>query len=80
MGFEMSMKCAIRLILVLAVIAFSPPFAASAPDLPKGSSDLSIGPGDVRINARDDGGYDLYVRAKPGMASILLTGPRKIPR
>ena len=79
MGFEMSMKCGIRLILVLAVIAFSPPFAASALDLPTGSSDLSIGPEDVRINARDDGGYDLYVRAKLGMASILLTETTKDP-
>ena len=76
MGFEMSMKCAIRLILVLAVIAFSPPFAASALDLPTGSSDLSMAP-KIRINARDDRGYDLYVPAKPGMASILLTETRR---
>ncbi len=41
--------------------------------------DLSIEPGDVRISAREDGGYDLYVRAKPDIASVLLTESTKDP-
>ncbi len=41
--------------------------------------DLGIGPGDVRIEAREDGGYDLYVRKKADIASILLTETTKDP-
>ena len=51
--------------------------AASQPLATK--PDLSIGPKDLRIAARDDGGYDLYVRAKPGVGSILLTESTKDP-
>ena len=43
------------------------------------AQDLAIGPGDVRIEAREDGGYDLYVHAKPGLSSILLTESTKDP-
>jgi hypothetical protein len=42
-------------------------------------SDLGIAPEDVRIAAREDGGYDLYVRTKPDIASILLTETTKDP-
>jgi hypothetical protein len=49
--------------------------AAAAPPAP----DLRVGPEDIRIAARDDGGYDLYVRAKPGLASVLLTESTKDP-
>ncbi len=41
--------------------------------------DLSVLPGDVRIAARSDGGYDLFVRAKPDIACILLTETTKDP-
>jgi hypothetical protein len=51
--------------------------AASQPLATK--PDLSIGPKDLRIVARDGGGYDLYVRAKPGVGSILLTESTKDP-
>jgi len=34
---------------------------------------------DVRIEARDDGGYNLYVREKPEIASVLLTESTKDP-
>ncbi len=37
------------------------------------SSPLAILPGDLRIEAREDGGYDLYIRKKPGIGSVLLT-------
>jgi hypothetical protein len=41
--------------------------------------DLSIGPEDLRIVARDDGGYDLYLRKKPAISSVLLTESTKDP-
>ncbi len=66
-------------ILVLAIVALPLPFAASALGSAKADADLSVGPEDVRIAARDDGGYDLYVRAKPGIASILITESTRDP-
>ena len=52
---------------------------AAAPPAHLGAQDLAIGIGDARIEAREDGGYDLYVRAKPDIASILLTESTKDP-
>jgi hypothetical protein len=52
--------------------------AEALPDVPAGP-DLAIGPEDLRIVARDDGGYDLYLRKKPGIASVLLTETTKDP-
>jgi len=43
------------------------------------SSPLAILPGDLRIEAREDGGYDLYIRKKPGIGSILLVESTKDP-
>jgi hypothetical protein len=40
---------------------------------------LAIAPEELRIEARVDGGYDLYVRAKNGLSSILLTESTKDP-
>jgi hypothetical protein len=74
-----------RLILALAFAALAagasgaPAQAAPKATAPKTGGDLSIGPQDVRIEARADGGYDLYVRKKPGIASILLTESTKDP-
>lgn len=51
---------------------------AAAPAAPA-NPDLTVGPGDLRIEARADGGFDLYVRVKPGLASILLTESTKDP-
>jgi hypothetical protein len=42
-------------------------------------SPLSLGPGDLRIEQLTDGGYHLYVRAKKGLSSILLTESTKDP-
>ncbi|HTX73408.1 MAG TPA: hypothetical protein VMC79_11325, partial [Rectinemataceae bacterium] len=36
-------------------------------------SPLLLGPDDVRVEQRTDGGYHLFVRARSGIASILLT-------
>jgi len=41
--------------------------------------DLAVEPGDIRILPRDDGGYDLFIRKKPGIASVLLTESTKDP-
>ncbi len=40
---------------------------------------LSLGPGDVRIEQRTDGGYHLFIRARPGLGSVLLTESTKDP-
>jgi len=42
-------------------------------------SPLTLGPGDLRIEERADGGYHLYIRRKPGMGSVLLTESTKDP-
>ena len=41
--------------------------------------DLTVGAADVRLEPRDDGGYDLYVRKKPDIACVLLTETTKDP-
>jgi hypothetical protein len=41
--------------------------------------DLSINPGDLRIEQRVDGGFHLFIRKKPGAASVLLTESTKDP-
>ncbi len=40
---------------------------------------LAINPEDVRIEQRDDGGYHLFIRAKPGIKCVLLTETTKDP-
>lgn len=40
---------------------------------------LSIGAGDLRIEQRVDGGYHLFIRKKPGIASVLLTESTRDP-
>lgn len=49
--------------------------AQAAPDL----SALILAPEDVRIEQRPDGGYHLFIRAKPGLGSVLLTETTKDP-
>jgi hypothetical protein len=40
---------------------------------------LSVAPRDLRIEQRNDGGYHLFIRAKPGLGSVLLTETTKDP-
>ncbi|MDR1239633.1 MAG: VWA domain-containing protein [Treponema sp.] len=42
--------------------------------------DLTVGPGDMRIEQRTDGGFHLYIRKKPEVSSVLLTESTKDPR
>ncbi len=64
---------------VLLATAASGIEAQAGSDLAKGGKDLSVAPEDVRMVARDDGGYDLYLRKKPDIASVLLTETTKDP-
>ncbi|MDR2028482.1 MAG: VWA domain-containing protein [Treponema sp.] len=41
--------------------------------------DLSLGPGDLRIEQRVDGGFHLFIRKKPGISSVLLTESTRDP-
>lgn len=52
--------------------------AAQGAPSPTGLS-LQIGPADLRVEQRDDGGYHLYVRAKAGLSSVLLTETTRDP-
>lgn len=67
-----------RALLVLALLAAAA-LAGAAPKPAGKSEGLSLAPDDLRIEARADGGYDLYVRAKEGLASVLLTETTKDP-
>jgi hypothetical protein len=67
------MKIPSRYLLAALLLAAALPRAA-------GAQGLAVGPRDVRIEARDDGGYDLYVRKTPDIASILLTESTKDPQ
>jgi hypothetical protein len=44
-----------------------------------GAGKLAIGAEDLRIEQRGDAGYHLYIRAKSGLASVLLTESTKDP-
>jgi hypothetical protein len=43
------------------------------------SQDLSISSGDLLLELRPDGGYHLFIRKKPGIASVLLTETTRDP-
>ncbi|MBP7095611.1 MAG: VWA domain-containing protein [Spirochaetia bacterium] len=43
------------------------------------AQDLAIGPSELRIEERGDGGYHLFVKAKSGLGSVLLTESTKDP-
>ena len=69
---------------VLSVIPLVPApaqAAGAAPAQAAGAAPaaLSVGPGDIRIEQRDDGGYHLFVRARPGLGSVLLTETTRDP-
>jgi hypothetical protein len=46
---------------------------------PAPSQELGLQPADLRIEQRGDGGYHLYIRAKSGIGSVLLTETTKDP-
>lgn len=54
-------------------------FASATAALSAPKPDLSVGSNDVRIEANSSGGYDLYVRKKPDIASILLVETTQDP-
>ena len=68
------MKRPIRAALAAAFALGSALAARAAPP-----EALLLGPGDLRIEQRTDGGYHLYVRAKEGLGSVLLTESTKDP-
>ncbi|MGO8693734.1 MAG: hypothetical protein ACLQMF_08705 [Rectinemataceae bacterium] len=70
-------RASIRSKAARAALVFLGALASGA--APLSALDLSVLPGDVRIEARAEGGYDLFVRAKPDIASILLTETTKDP-
>ena len=59
---KLFLLCIQVLILLISVTAA---FAQTA--------DLKIGPEDIRIEQSLDGGYDLWIRKKPGMNSVMIT-------
>ncbi|MFZ4617924.1 MAG: hypothetical protein ACOYM2_17225 [Rectinemataceae bacterium] len=60
-------------LLVCCLASVAPGAVWSLPTAtPASSADLSLGPADFRIEQRGDPGYHLFVRQKPGLASILL--------
>jgi len=44
------------------------------------AQDLSLSPNDLRIETRPEGGYNLYIRYKSDISSVLLTETTKDPR
>ncbi len=44
------------------------------------AQDLVINPSDLRIEQRVDGGFHLFIRKKPGIASVLLTETTRDPK
>jgi len=47
--------------------------------LPLFAQDLSLGPENIRIEERTDGGFHLYIQKKPDIASVLLTESTRDP-
>jgi len=43
------------------------------------AQDLSLSPGDLRIELRPEGGYHLFIRCKPDISSVLLTESTRDP-
>jgi hypothetical protein len=43
------------------------------------AQDLSVDPGDLRVEQRVDGGFHLFIRKKPGISSVLLTESTRDP-
>lgn len=67
------------ILILLAGASLASAQAAPAPSAGPAASPLGLGPSDLRIEQYADGGYHLYVRAKPGLGSVLLTESTKDP-
>lgn len=67
----MQSRAALSRSLRLASLCLGLAIAGSEGAIAQG--ELALGPGDLRIEQSAAGGYFLYVRAKPGLGSILLT-------
>ncbi|GHT97774.1 hypothetical protein FACS1894142_3030 [Spirochaetia bacterium] len=57
-------------VLILTILGLSPLFG----------QDLSIGPEDLRIEQRVDGGFHLFIRKKPDIRSVLLVESTRDPQ
>jgi hypothetical protein len=64
---------------LLAALAAGLSAQAMPKAAPRPAPDLAIEPADIRLVPRDDGGYDLFLRKKPDLASVLLTESTKDP-
>lgn len=58
---------AVKLLLILVI------------NVPLVALDLLVSPNDVRIEQRVDGGYHLFIRKKPDIASVLLAESTRDP-
>jgi len=67
-----------RKILHLFFLLFPVLLAAQAGPA-RDNPSLGIGPEDLRIEQRVDGGFHLYIRKKPGLGSVLLTESTRDP-
>lgn len=63
--------------IALALLGAPPRLVAQAQPAAEGG--LSLGPGDLRIEQRGDGGYHLFIRKNEGLSSVLLTETTKDP-
>lgn len=74
------MKLHMRTSLVLLALAWVLPLAAQSPDAEnRGPEELAIAAEDIRIDQSIEGGYDLYVRKREGIASVMLTESTEAP-
>jgi len=73
--------CLICLLAAQALVFDSFVFAQDAAGTSEtsGAPDLSLGSGDLWVSQGADGGFHLYIRKKPDIASVLLTETTKDP-
>ena len=64
------------LLLALSLLA---PTALLHAQAPGAQADLSISPGDLLIELREDGGFHLFIRHRPDISSVLLTETTRDP-
>jgi hypothetical protein len=62
---------------ILRILILVPALYLTPPQIH--GQDLSIGPEDLRVEQRVDGGFHLFIRKKPDIASVLLTESTRDP-